>query len=141
MKGILRKTFLLHLGLVTIFVACGCREAQVEPPGKGGASAQPVSKRTDWPGKDDPLLADGRSIWIENCRNCHGVGKAGSPKFGDVEAWAPRLKKGEAALIASALNGFGGDSEGGMPPRGGEEDLTDAEVTSAVKYMIRFSSP
>ncbi|MBL8483690.1 MAG: c-type cytochrome, partial [Rhodocyclaceae bacterium] len=58
-------------------------------------------------------------------------GAAGSPKFGDKAAWAPRIKSGTDALVGSALKG-----KGGMPPKGGNAALSDAEVKAAVEYMV-----
>ncbi|MGB0582704.1 MAG: c-type cytochrome, partial [Limisphaerales bacterium] len=77
---------------------------------------------------------------LENCENCHGIGKAESPCFMDYEAWTQRITKGESALIDSAINGFEGKSEAGMPPRGGNDELTDEQVAAATKYMIHFST-
>ena len=61
---------------------------------------------------------------------CHGAGIAGAPKFGDKAAWAPRLATGIDTLYKVALTG-----KGAMPPRGGNKDLSDADVKAAVDYM------
>jgi cytochrome c5 len=76
--------------------------------------------------------ADGKKIFDSTCLVCHGAGVAGAPKFGDKAAWAPRLKKGVDALYKVALGGNGG----AMPPRGGNNALSDAEVKAAVDYMV-----
>jgi cytochrome c5 len=60
------------------------------------------------------------------------VGAAGAPKSGDKAAWAPRIKKGEEALVASALKGIGI-----MPPKGGNASLTEAQIRAAVAYQIK----
>ncbi|MBC7781842.1 MAG: cytochrome c5 family protein [Proteobacteria bacterium] len=65
------------------------------------------------------------------CAACHVSGAAGAPKSGDKAAWAPRIKKGEEALVASALKGIGA-----MPARGGNPTLTDAQIRAAVQYQI-----
>jgi cytochrome c5 len=65
---------------------------------------------------------------------CHGAGIAGAPKVGDKAAWAPRIAEGSNVLHQHALQGFQGKS-GVMPPRGGNNALSDAEVTAAVDYM------
>jgi len=123
------------LAAVTVILA-GCGGDAPQPPSleAGGIPAE-------WPGADDARHAEGRAVWLADCENCHGIGKAGSPRFTDAEAWAPRVAKGEEVLIASAINGFEGKTEAGMPPRGGNEDLTDDQVAAAVRYMIHFSRP
>ena len=87
---------------------------------------------------EDPQLVLGQQTWDQTCKVCHLNGIAGAPPKGNVSAWKPRIAKGEAVLINNALNGFEG-SEGVMPARGGNNDLTDAEVIAAVKYMVSVS--
>ena len=79
---------------------------------------------------------NGKAIYDSNCVACHGTGAAGAPKLGDVAAWAPRVKTGPAALFASAVKG-----KGVMPARGGNANLSDAEVRAAVNYIISQSDP
>lgn len=76
----------------------------------------------------------GKAIYDSTCSACHNTGAAGAPKLGDVTAWAPRIKTGVAALVASASKG-----KGVMPARGGNPKLTDAEVQAAVNYIISQS--
>ena len=73
---------------------------------------------------------DGKKVFESTCTVCHGAGIAGAPKFGDKAAWAPRLATGIDTLYKVALTG-----KGAMPPRGGNKDLSDAEVKAAVDYM------
>lgn len=81
--------------------------------------------------------AKGKSVYEKTCAVCHGSGLAGAPKFGDAVGWAPRLKGGMAALYASALNG----KPPGMPKKGGSLDIPDADVKSAVDYMVAAAQP
>ncbi|MFT4726140.1 MAG: cytochrome c5 [Granulosicoccus sp.] len=64
------------------------------------------------------------------CAGCHIAGVANAPKFGDQEAWQPRIDKGLEALTASVINGLNV-----MPPRGGS-NLTDEEIPIAIQYML-----
>ena len=64
------------------------------------------------------------------CSACHGTGAAGAPKIGDRAAWAPHLSQGLKTLVSNAIKGIRA-----MPPRGGNPDLTDAEVERAVVFM------
>jgi cytochrome c5 len=73
---------------------------------------------------------DGKKVFDTTCHVCHGTGVAGAPKFGDKAAWAPRLAQGIDTLVKTALTG-----KGAMPPKGGNNALSDAEVRAAVEYM------
>jgi cytochrome c5 len=74
---------------------------------------------------------DGKKIFESTCTVCHGAGIAGAPKFGDKAAWGPRLATGIDTLYKVALTG-----KGTMPPKGGNKDLSDADVKAAVDYMV-----
>lgn len=71
----------------------------------------------------------GEEIFKAQCSACHATGTLGAPKFGDADAWGPRLKTGFDALVHSALKG-----KGAMPPQGGG-DASDFEIARAVVYM------
>jgi len=73
----------------------------------------------------------GKKVVAEQCAKCHGKGKGGAPKVGDLEAWTPRLKDGLDNAVKAALHGHGG-----MPARGNRAPLPDTEVRHAVLYMI-----
>ena len=84
-----------------------------------------------------PLLTvnrGGKAVYDATCMVCHTTGVAGSPKIGDKAAWAPRLQAGMETLYANALKG-----KNAMPPKGGNMTLTDADVKSAVDFMISQS--
>lgn len=72
--------------------------------------------------------ADGQAVYDANCAACH---KMMAPKTGDKTAWAPLIAKGVDALSASTIKG-----KGMMPPRGGKPNLSDADIKTAVQYMI-----
>ena len=78
----------------------------------------------------------GEQIVKAQCSKCHQAGEGGAPKIGDRAAWIPRLKPGLDVVVRSAINGHGG-----MPARGGMADLTDAELRSAIVYMVNADVP
>ena len=78
--------------------------------------------------------ADGKAVYDKVCFACHAQGLAGSPKPGDKEAWAPRIKQGTPALVESVVKG-----KGAMPPKAGSPALTDAEIRAAVDFMVSQS--
>ena len=76
----------------------------------------------------------GEQVVAQVCTACHGAGVLGAPKIGDKAAWGAR--KGAAGgldgLTASAIKG-----KNAMPARGGNPDLSDAEVKSAIELMLK----
>ena len=80
-----------------------------------------------------PEKADaGKALYEQTCQMCHAAGVAGSPKFGDKAAWAPRIAKGMPELYKSAING----KPPGMPARGTAMAASDADLKAAVDYMV-----
>lgn len=73
----------------------------------------------------------GRAVYDVQCAACHATGILGSPRTGDATAWKQRMSAGINTLYASAING-----KGGMPARGGNATLSDAQVIAAVNYML-----
>jgi cytochrome c5 len=81
-----------------------------------------------------PAAADGKAVYDKVCVACHQVSVAGSPRLGDKEAWAPRVKTGMDSLMQSVIKG-----KGAMPPRAGNPSLSDAEIRAAVEFMVAQS--
>jgi cytochrome c5 len=90
----------------------------------GGNWIEPASA------KDLSAEKSGEQVVKAQCAKCHAEGVGGAPKIGDLQAWVQRMKNGLPYLVSSAIHGHGG-----MPPRGGEADLTDTELRSAILYM------
>ena len=73
----------------------------------------------------------GEQVYKQVCSACHATGVANAPKFADKEAWAKlTLAQGQPTVVQHALNGIRA-----MPARGGNPDLTDAEVERAVVFL------
>jgi len=81
---------------------------------------------------DGVSAAAGEAVYSKACVACHSTGVAGAPKVGDTAAWEPRLAQGMDTLVGSSING-----KGAMPPKGGYVNLSDAEIKSAVLYMLK----
>lgn len=77
---------------------------------------------------------DGQAVYQQACFACHMTGAAGAPKLGDAAAWGPRIALGKSALMTSVLNG-----KGAMPPKGGQMQLTEDEISAAIDYMVANS--
>lgn len=74
----------------------------------------------------------GKDAYKQTCFLCHASGIANAPKFGNANDWGPRVAKGKSILYESALKG----TPSGMPAKGGNPGLTDAEVRAAVDFML-----
>ncbi|QRJ65720.1 c-type cytochrome [Azospira restricta] len=74
----------------------------------------------------------GKDVYTKVCAVCHAGGIAAAPRFGNAGDWAPRIAKGVPTLYQSALKG----TPKGMPAKGGNLTLPDADVKAAVDYMI-----
>ena len=94
-----------------------------------GKRIQPVGAVVVKDASDQSTLRTGEQVFAAQCTTCHTAGLVGAPKFGDADAWAPRIKTGYDALLHSALAG-----KGQMAAQGGG-DFTDLEIGRAVVYM------
>ena len=106
--------------------AAGTQSLEAEAVGR---RIQPVGRVEIKDASDLASLKTGEQVYQAQCTACHTAGVAGAPKLGDVEAWAPRIKTGYDALMASALKG-----KGAMGAQGGG-DFNDLEIGRAVVYI------
>ena len=76
----------------------------------------------------------GKTLYESNCAACHASGASGAPKISDKRAWSHRMAEGKDIMVKKTIEGI--DGKGGMmPPKGGNESLTDEEVKMAILYM------
>ena len=64
------------------------------------------------------------------CAMCHAAGLMNAPKIGDKAQWEPRIAQGYETLVSHAVNGIRT-----MPAKGGNPDLSEAEIAAAVAEM------
>jgi cytochrome c5 len=126
--------------------AASASAAASAPAGASGASGEnaqaaaavaalasvPQTAATPAAGGADSAQA-GKALYTQVCQACHAAGVLGAPKFGDKEAWAPRLKDSMDTVYNYALHG-----KGAMPAKGGS-NASDADVKAAVDYMVNAS--
>jgi cytochrome c len=90
--------------------------------------------------KDLPPETEGGSVskaeklYDASCKLCHGNDTMGAPKVGDASAWSAVMKKGMDKVLVNAIKGTGA-----MPPKGGNMDLSDADMKEIVEYMVGAS--
>ena len=81
------------------------------------------------------LAADaGEQLYNAQCMACHAAGLLNAPKFGDKEAWAPRIAKGKDTLHMHSAKGFN------QMPAQAANGVSEAQVYAAVDYMIAAAS-
>jgi len=101
------------------------------------STAQPDEQQAtaEPPADTQTSSVDGQKIYQASCKACHVAGVAGAPKLGDKEAWAPRIAKGNDALLLSVKNGLNA-----MPPKGTCMSCSEDELRAAMEYMVEQGS-
>ncbi len=74
---------------------------------------------------------DGKGVYDKFCSVCHETGVSEAPLVAS-EAWDERVAKGAEVLLANTKAGFNEV----MPAKGNCLDCTDAELQSAIDYMV-----
>lgn len=102
-------------------------------------AAAAAAAEPEYPVFPGERLSLGRTVWLGTCEGCHAYGIAGAPDPREPEAWTHRLAKPLAVLHDHAINGWFGPEDTYMPPRGGNDGLSDTEVKAAADYMLEFA--
>jgi len=76
----------------------------------------------------------GQEAYDNSCSACHSNAAIGAPVVGDKEAWEEVTAKGLDKVYHNGINGING-----MPPKGGNMDLSDSEMKVIIDYMITSS--
>ena len=88
------------------------------------------------PEVEDKSISKAEKMYNANCKLCHATDNMGAPAVGDVAAWKEVTEKGIDKVVYNSINGVGG-----MPAKGGNEDLIPSEVKEIVDFMIESSKP
>ncbi len=82
-------------------------------------------------------LGRGAAVFNGTCIACHGSDGSGNlPGVPDLTGRTGLLSQSDAVLLKRMSEGFQTPgSPMAMPPRGGDPALTDADLTSVLKYM------
>ena len=115
-----------------MLLGTGCSEKETTSP----QEVAPAQTTAEPPAADNladtrTASADGQKIYQKSCQACHAAGIAGAPKLGDKAAWAPRIAKGNDAMLSSVTNGLKA-----MPPKGTCMTCSEDELRAAVEYMV-----
>jgi cytochrome c5 len=95
-----------------------------------GACGEPPPPRVADLASLRPADADLAERYERSCQLCHAQRGSGAPLVGDAEAWAPRARRGEAALLASVVQGLGT-----MPPRGLCPDCSNTDLQRLIVFL------
>jgi len=116
--------------------AAGSKEATVMKIGYEMKDVVPAyAYARDLPAvSEENKLSKAERLYNESCKLCHATDNMGAPAITDAEAWREVTAKGMDEVVQNAINGTGG-----MPPKGGNEDLTPSEVKLIVEFMVNSS--
>lgn len=76
----------------------------------------------------------GKADYEASCSACHDNEALGAPVVGDKETWIEITTKGIDKVYHNGINGING-----MPPRGGNMELSDKQMKIIIDYMISSS--
>lgn len=103
-----------------------------------------VEEQAPMPSADDEpapppagtLAMSGKQAYDTTCAACHETGVNGAPVTRNPADWENRSPLWQAVLMEHAKDGYFG-----MPPKGGNPDLTDMTVSAAAEYMLELTFP
>jgi len=83
------------------------------------------------PETDDKKISKAEKLYDSSCKLCHANDNMGAPVVGVPSSWDDVMVKGMEKVIVNAIDGVGG-----MPPKGGNMDLTNTEIKQIVEFMV-----
>jgi cytochrome c5 len=115
-------------------------EQNQQPPSAHQESSENEGSSAALRGSDDdnlsdPQIAAGEEVYETNCAGCHDSHTGGAPRPGNKDDWKGLIDQPVETLTKRSIEGFEGKN-GTMPPKGGNDALTEKEISNAVKYMV-----
>jgi cytochrome c5 len=122
---------LLALAVVLgLLMAKPAGEDPVPVVAKVEENIKPVATAEVAPPVTEHVAKSGAEVVKGVCAMCHATGLMSAPKIGDKGQWEPRIAQGYETLVKHAVEGIRT-----MPAKGGNPDLSDAEIAAAVAEM------
>jgi cytochrome c5 len=81
---------------------------------------------------DKPAAARTMKLYKMYCDSCHGAGVQKAPVTGKLDDWADRLMVGVDGLLEETKKGLKN-----MPPKGGCNECTDADLQAIIEMMTQ----
>ena len=125
-----------NIGAVGVRCMTNCPEEKVMRIGNEITNVVPAYAQVKDlpPKKAGGAISEAQELYESNCALCHATDTMGAPAVGDHDAWKAVMEKGMDKVNSNAINGTGG-----MPAKGGNMDLTTAQMHDIVDYMITNS--
>jgi cytochrome c5 len=127
---IVTLAFVVPIAFIALLAQLMTTDKRIRPDEDKSALAARIKPIGELAIAGPKVLLTGDKVFEAQCTTCHTPGLAGAPKMGDKAAWAKIVSGGQAEAVKLAISGIKG-----MPPRGGNPDLTDEEVAGAVVHM------
>lgn len=86
------------------------------------------------PETEGGIVSKAEKMYDASCKLCHATDTMGAPAVGDANTWESVMQKGMDTVLVNAIKGMGG-----MPPKGGNMDLSDDDIKEIVEFMINSS--
>ena len=135
--------------LAALSVAVGCGDHEFEPPDRAerverasGRYSAALFDTVQW-SDSAVLLTEGNTVYIEECRRCHGpLGQGGTDYARQRELTVPSLVAPSWPLADpdSLHRKIFVGHESGMPVFG-DHDLTPRQIDAAAAYILRSLRP
>jgi len=130
------RSLLQALALLLLVATQAVGQPREDPPSTlPKESEMPADTESRTGDGRESVPAEGEAVYRRVCARCHDKGISGAPKLGDREAWKVRIPTGINNLVRNAIEGYQGN-QGVHPPRGGDRNLSDAQIGEAVRFMV-----
>lgn len=140
MKPIQVKKALTLAAVVFLGLALQTSMAQEKPKGKPWNAPESAVKMKNPVKSDDGSLKEGKELWSQHCKSCHGAkGKGDGPKSEKIDISCGDFSSAEFTKLSDGEL-YWKTTEGRKPMPSFKEELSDNERWTLVNYMRTLSS-
>jgi len=128
-----KRLVLLLMGLLLVAPGYAVQKA-AQKTVQGTQGYRDEINRPPEPWKGPPRT--GAQVYTYRCAGCHAKTTQGAPMPNDDVEWSMRARQGMKVLMEHTIKGYKQEL---MPPRGGCENCSDAELKAAVLFFLKQS--